>query len=757
MANSGDVGPRPNLPGESQDWGRWVNADLDAIKRKIEALEINLGGTTRALGGAQIQMAAQGESVNAANVQPLPPANLQVIGNVGLWRSSSEQVSLVTVSWSPVTQGTRGEAARVIGYEVWAGEPEVDPESRAHVKGTTATIEFQPGEIQEISVRALGSNGVWSSLSREVVVTTALPPSIVPKPPTGVTVSQVGTYSPGGAPSSRISLDWPPVTESTDNAPVTIEAYEVWERIGTDVSMYLTTVTASDVSFTVPASGSIERGYRIRALSTIGVMGDPSVEATITPTGPAAEMTPPSDPTLTPGIATIEVSWDGKMLGGTDPGSWVANVLTEVSTASSGPWSRAGAPLSRSGSNQVRGEVGTPLFFRFYTTDSLGRRGGTSGVVSASVTGVATLGNLVPNGAFESGIAGWYGAGGLGVEVVQVADGPNASTTNVARLTPTTADGGLRNVATVWGDTGAEYTPGASYAFQMVVRVVSGTAGSISMRTGLSGMGQATLHAAILGTEYAATGTPGAWVTVNGTFVAPQADPRTVLGFDVNTVNAAGTVFEVASVSMRQMTSAELIVDGAVKARHVDTVELWANQAWIDAATVGVLRAGVIETPMLSAGFAESLQLQANGSITMLVGRVDQNATDIAGASSVAAAAQATADDAALSANGASAIADGAVAQALEARNVADQAKDDLALHQTVYQFTTSGAIISTPNGEQALLLEPDRVSLVKSGQVLTYWEGQQMVVQEGVFDGINVAWHRIEADGTGKTTIRPL
>lgn len=790
---------------------------------------------------------------------PIPefPTGVHVTSNVGEWLRDGSARSLVGIEWNAVDTAIDGGGISIRDYEIWSRTADGVPELTLRTTATEAVIRtWQPEVPRFFMVRARSAVGAYGEFSPELSVTPVMPTSIVPKPPTGLSASQTAFYSPGGAPKSRVVLSWDAVTQSTDDSPVEVVRYDVWERTGPGTSVFLSSTKTTSLTFEIPSDG--DRWYRVQAFSDLGFGGDLSTELKVSPSVPPVDTTPPATPVLVPGMATVEAQWNGLMQSGAAPGAHIANVLAQTSATGSAPWKSVGAPLSRAGSVTVPGPKGVPVHVRFVTMDSLGRTGGVSAVVSAAPTGVgvpdidaaiqdaidqatADANNALATASTADGrvtvspnapVAGdgtgkalgsvWFrrSTGGMFIGVWEwTALGwvsRQLDNATIANLDAAKIDTGFLNAARIAANTinaqmisigdftnlasGSDFedaekipwtlpavfevTSDYAYSGTKSLRVngaLSGTASLISggipvsagdefyvefwmrrdaawngtsgnskLRFGFNGGG-------LYGLSFALADAPvGVWTKRSGVAKIPNNGTTSMSVTIVATDATAGYAW-IDDIVIRRRAAGNLLVDGAVGAREINTIELWANSAWIDAATIGVLRASVIETTMLSAGFAQNLNLEANGSITMIVGQLDQTASDVANAADAAAAAQNAANNAANAANSAGAVAGGAVAQSLEALNAAQAALDGLDDQQAVYQFTDSEAIVTTPGGEQALHLAPDRISLKKNGQTLTYWEGQQMVVQQVVADGISVGNHRAEANGTNRTTWRPL
>lgn len=169
------------------------------------------------------------------------------------------------------------------------------------------------------------------------------------------------------------------------------------------------------------------------------------------------------------------------------------------------------------------------------------------------------------------------------------------------------------------------------------------------------------------------------------------------------------------------------------------------------------LIAGSVTTSILEAGIGGKLDITANDAVQIIVGQQAETSNQIAEVNDNVIAIGDTASTAAGAAANAQASADSAADAAAAAADAADKAQTDIAKQQTVYQFTSTGARIQTPGGEQALVLSPSRISLQKAGVTLTYWEGNQMVVPQIVTPAANLGSHRWTTFSSGRSIIQPL
>ena len=820
MVSSDDVGPRRDL-GAAEPWGRWNDERVAFTLREIEDLKTNLSGSSRTVVGVQVAVADVSQAVTDGLVKPVPPSNTRITSNTSQWTSGTDAEATVIVQWDAVNIGTAGEPVHVTGYEVWVhdlSDPEVSSYAAESLTGLKSTLKL-PAEVSLlITTRAQGANGVWSDHSVPVEVTTPTPPSPTPKAPTNLRLtSNVSAWDSLGRPVAEISFEWDQVTQAIDGTPINIIRYELWEGTTSDLGYAVRSVVPCQADITLSSKSEVV--YRARACSAFGAWSDFSNAVTVVSNVPPVDTTPPSTPIAVPGMASIEVQWDGKLAGAITPPVHIANILTYVADSGSGPWVLTGAPMAKGGAVTVRGDKGVQRWFRFQTVDTLGRLGGISASVSSAALGVglsdidsaitdaidqaqedasnallqassadgrvtvsanapvpadavgkplgavwfrrsvsnlfigmweltasgwvsrqfddatignlnaatisagilnvdrlgaksvtmeklivSMLGNLIPNGDFRNGLAGW---GGAPAEAMTVPDGPAGGATNVVRITPSTADQSFTTTSFPnSGATAAKYIPGATYSFKFRVRVVSGTAGSIRIRIGLHGDGlNDQWH--VKANYAAADAIVGAWVELEDTFETPTENPRDRMSIAIHSNAAVGSVFEVELISMRQMASAELIVDGSITARQVNVDEFFADTAVINAATIAVLRAGIIETSMLSSGFGSDLNIQGNSSITLLAGK-----------------------------------------------NADTQGQLDAL--QTYVRVDGVGLTLGATGNPLQAQMRPGAFAILDNGIETTYWESGRMIVPSLVTEEVVLSNHEFEKYGDG-TVIRAL
>lgn len=250
----------------------------------------------------------------------------------------------------------------------------------------------------------------------------------------------------------------------------------------------------------------------------------------------------------------------------------------------------------------------------------------------------------------------------------------------------------------------------------------------------------------------------GQWVQVTGSIEIPAGKHLSSLQFgapSTGAVTPAGAWY-IAKPSYRRAAAGELIVDGAVTSRKVNTTEFFADQAVITEATAAVLRSHVVQVDHLSPYLADNLDLSSNGTINLIVksqtemtNELTQATSDIIDARAAAEAASAAAEKAQGEANG--------VAEAVAL--VEQKATDTdarLATVETWFWVDEEGAHVGKSDTSFQANVKPDRFEIAIGGQVQTFWSAGVMNVPTADIGTLLLDNHSIEAYGTG-TVIRKL
>lgn len=318
---------------------------------------------------------------------PATPSALRVQSNTASWRADGSAATSVVLAWDAVTTDGNGNRLDCDLYEIDSRTAAGAPQSQTTTAALSATVTtWEPGTGRYVRVRVRSVAGAWSPWSGEIAVVPATPTSIIPKAPTGLVVaSNTAAFQADGSALATIVVTWAPVTQATDNTAVSIAEYEV--TMGADKVR----TTSPTATFFIPTGKSVD--VTVRALTTLKVWGDPSATLNVGGANPTVSAAVPTTPALTAGMGGIAVVWDGRFAGNTLPPAGWAATLIEVATASGGPWSSLGAPLTAAGGSTIPVPAGSARWVRFVALDTLARRGGVSASATATATGVP-LGQL---------------------------------------------------------------------------------------------------------------------------------------------------------------------------------------------------------------------------------------------------------------------------------------------------------------------------------------------------------------------------
>ena len=205
------------------------------------------------------------------------------------------------------------------------------------------------------------------------------------------------------------------------------------------------------------------------------------------------------------------------------------------------------------------------------------------------------------------------------------------------------------------------------------------------------------------------------------------------------------------NVRAYRMGAGELIVDGSVKA-----AKILADEALFEKIFTNALMAGRIVTDHLEASVGSSLNITANGSITLISQQQDNLSSEISDVVDTLTTVQqdvTTAAQEATAASAAAAIADG---KALVAQNAADAAAAGISSQQAVFVVTPTGADIRSKDTTNIVRILPDGVSIIQGGVAVSTWDGARFISNEIITNQMQLANHKIEKSGT-RTVFRAL
>jgi hypothetical protein len=342
---------------------------------------------------------------------PKAPTGVAVTENTAVWGTDGSAVTRAVVSWNAVTQNLDNSGVTIAEYEVWM-RAAADLSTLLRVTPNTSTVleGLPPGVARFVKVRARSVDGRLSDFSSEISVTPVTPGSIIPKAPTSLAAaSNTAAFGSDGAPIATIRLSWAAVTQATDNSAIIVDAYELLDT--TNGGTFAPVQLSAERIATIVIPSGLQRKYRVRARSALGVWGDPSTEITVTAATPTQVVTAPSAPVLTSAFSLVIPVWNGLLTSGAPPAGF-QHLITERAEASGGPWTVVGVPAVAAGQTaQFRALPGSTAWVRFKWVDTLGRVSGVSAAASVLVTGVtgpdveanAILANHIKAGEIEVG------------------------------------------------------------------------------------------------------------------------------------------------------------------------------------------------------------------------------------------------------------------------------------------------------------------------------------------------------------------
>lgn len=601
------------------------------------------------------------------------------------------------------------------------------------------------------------------SFNAPIVVTPGGPSLKYPKAPTGLAYTSSGYWSADGMTAySEVVLTWNDVTENTDETPLIPSGYIVHGRQADTGWQVITTVTDNTVTLRgfVPDD---EWQFRLQTIGDEGATSVFSTELDVVPDGPNAPMDAPDAPTLDSSMGLLQVNWNG-LLDGIVPPPQFRYVYAEVApdvSGSPGTFAVAGSTLGRDGgSMSIPGLiVGEDYWVHLFAVDGAGIASAASDDVMQSIIGV-DLGDLDDDvtDAIEAARQAAFDAkstvnlledDSFELNTEEFWDWNNTNVTNVTTA-PRTGARHLRLASTGSSYEALRYNrilkgdPADSFLFRFFYRNSSGVIAD-SQDEGmelamLSGPTEASVTTETLVTytaELQATG----YQLVQGTFVLPAGHFFFKPIVYVN--DTTGTnVYYIDDIRVLRMTGVSLLVDGAViadkigagvvtavhmsansiAASSIQAEAITAEKLAVDSVTANAIQAGAIETDHISAGAIEVTHLAPSvGDQINIAGNVviQSVQSDIAGVG----------DD-------------------------LDDTNSNLAEMQTYYSFGPTGALISTPASAFATAIRNDRIEMLENGNVISYWNSGQLVVDQLVANKLRMGTHQVESR-VGGTIVR--
>lgn len=703
MAEIEDEFPLRNLPGKAEIWGRAVQERLRAVEKVAAGLAINTETVQRIVATAQDDMIVLADDVVASGATPAAPENLTLLANDGLFRVGGKPVSLLSLAWSAVFVDVNDLPIDVTTYEVWVREFGADDSEG------DKSVDQGP-EVEDEDLPVEDGDG-----SEDVPL---------PAPPVddgGTSTEEVIDEETG-----PIDPDAPVIDDSGDDEGD--EEFPVEDGDGSE-----------DIPLepTEPDDGGT---------STEEVIAEET--GPIDPDAPSMDGPDEGSPLdeFTGGTAYLSTSQTSGEVEVT-PGKQVAVAVRVRST--NGVWSGFSRALIVTGAAPDGTGPRPPQNLHVISNDGVfaDNNAATAKVVIGwdAVT-EDTRGEPVVVLSYEV----WQGtADSLGYPVASTTETqygtvvPSGST-NVYRVRA------LSNLATY-----SDWSAPVSVIGGMPLQDLTPPSAP-SLKTARN------IVAAYWDGLLSTGATPRAWrhVTPEVGIEAPPSTEGGAFGPIVWTtpaqpVPARGTALISAPmgsrVSVRFVPLDQLGRVGTTSATaRIITLGVSGPDIEANSVSTNHLMAGAVTVDKLEAGIGGKLDISANSMVEIIVGtqsaqsndladltgRVDDNADAIIETQDQAGMALGQAQDAALAAG--------------SAQELAENAANDIAEQRTVYQFTPTGARIQTPEGDQALVLAPGRISLEEAGVALTYWESGRMVVAAMDVEEIILSNHRVEKMGTG-------
>lgn len=587
-----------------------------------------------------------------------------------------------------------------------------------------------------------------------------------PLAPANLTATSVGLWSLNGVDAySQVTLEWDAVTGNTDGSATVPSAYEVWGHPAedSDYTYRRLALVFTNTAVLQPYATGSEWVFKVRALNSADAASSFSDPIDHTMEAPNVPMAAPSAPTLASNKGVLIVSWDGLLLGSSNPPPQFRYVYALVApdvSGSAGTYVRMGATLSRDGRNlYISGlTIGDKYWVKLISVDGLGLESADSGSSSTTLTGIdlgdldssiqdaidaahqagldaRSMNNMLNGGSFEENDPALWSLETSGV--TNQTTNPHSGS-RALRIDSTTSD----FVASKYGLV-LEVSPGETYQFSAWVRSFgAGTTEDSGLTLSVAYGPDATASA----DSDELAGSPEATATYlyfAGTWTVPAntyfAKPQLVMSDDGGSnsylvddlvfrmvipgaliVNGAITADKIgagevtATAIAAEAITAEKIQAAAVTAGKIAAGAVTAETIAANAVTANAIEAGSITTLKLSSEVGQELDISSNNSVNILVGQID-----------------AVTDD------------QNATAGSLETM-------------QTYYQFGPDGAVISAPSSPFAIHIANDRIEMLQLNVPVSYWNAGQMFVNSLVGTEVVLGNHKIEKYGTG-TVVRAL
>lgn len=661
------------------------------------------------------------------SIVPMAPTGLAAASNTGAFASDGSATATVRLTWDAVTQATDGGLVQVVAYEVLVQDGQAwTPLLETAAREVTITV--PSGKARGIRVRARTALGVWGDPSATTTVTGAAPAQVTtatsaPSLTTGlglVLIGWDGKLSTGAAVPSSFQLLY------AETAPASTGP---WTRVGVPAR------AAGQVA-TVRGTAGATLFARLVWVDTLGRTSSASAASSIVVQAVASG---DLDKAVTDALTQASKdATDAKAAAATADGRLTVSDAAPVAADAAGK--PAGAVwFRRDTSNRFIGAwelVGGTWVARtlenamIATLDAAKINTGfldvanrvRANAISVRQLLVGDFTNLVEDPYFDlGGTVAWQGSGGT-----FVADAYEGHATSLRIVSS-----GERT------QPGIPVKAGDRFTFSCVYKASgwpSGGAGGLRLQQSKDG---GTTWSDLASTTF---GNATAWTpsTVEATIPTGVTHIRARIAFA-----ASGATVTVNGFSLRRMNGGELVIDGSLSTRKLNVSEIWGNEAWLN-----VLRAGLIETSMLSAGFGQNLDITANGAITLIAGQTSAQAAEL---SDQRTALSGVADQVAnlggqvgevRSAADAAGVA--ATAAAVAARAAQEKA-DGLS---AVVRILPTGLEIGAPGAATSVMLTPSNMTFNVNGVPGAYLDAGQFIAPRFVGEEVDLANLKIKRQG---------
>lgn len=722
--------PPPIRPSrDDAPWIRWVESELLGQRVNIKNASKRATAAQQQARSAQDQAASQEEAVVSTTLTAAKPGNLTLVSNVGGWNLDGTVFSTIILEWEHVGTAVTGEVVPAVEYEVWQSTGDVRTRVTA-VKTPRAVFQVPAGEAYDFTVRARTGNGPWGEYSDPLEVIAATPALQLdaPSKPTlasggGVVIVTWDGLLGGLPPPAWLSRV---VAQRQDGVG--------WVTVGS-----LRDGSISDAGLT----RGVEHTYRLVAVDVLGRESDPSATESIVVAGVVeADLDEAIMDAIDGAVQDAEDALEAangknKIIFSEDPASGTTGfVAGDVWFQTDddliiAQWEFTTAWEQRTLDNAVIANLDAGKI----TTGFLAAARLAARSIEVSKLVVADTSNMAVDPLVDEAFGvNWTGTGAERASVANSVSSLNA----------------IRNSgsgSSHWESVGfIPVEPGASY--HLSAEMHRETAGSNSLGIQFYTDAKATVGSV----EYVVTGNTGSWARLGDLVEAPSTAAYAKIVGDGTGASGSGNHFWTGMVLRRAMTG-ELVVDGAILARHVTMDEGFADKFWANEGNFNKITVNMVEP-----NFGESLNLSGNGEIILMANRVEATedalgepgdgstpGTGIYGEiEDVNSAVGAVADGL----TNVNTVATGAAEAAATADAKAQAARDLAEQHSVGLRVLPDYVEVGREGEDSVVRISPTEVTIGTVEAATTRWNGGQMQVPEIIADKSRLGNLAIEAYG---------